>query len=102
MACLQNQAAPADPVLTQNPANLQNISLICSLTAEKIEQAQERPDELASGGAGAAACPEDDAPVYPVEKSTKNRNRNPAKWELLQEWVLHNMRAIKFKGSCLR
>ena len=58
--------------------------------AEKTEQAQQRPHlgqmNPASGGAGAAACPEEDAPVESVEKSTKKRNRNPAKWELLQEW----------------
>ena len=54
--------------------------------AEKTEQGQERPDEQASGGAGAAACPEEDAPLESVEKSTKKRNRNPAEWELLQEW----------------
>ena len=54
--------------------------------AEKTEQGQERPDEQASGGAGAAACPEEDAPLESVEKSTKKRNRNPVKWELLQEW----------------
>ena len=67
-------------------SDLQSDSESTKSDAEKTEQAQKMPNEQARGREGAAVCLEEDALVESVEKSTKKRNRNPAKWELLQKW----------------